>query len=225
MEPLNKKAICDIDPIFAAMIVEYMLGGEPSAQMRMDKQSDTELGVIQYLILQVLSNVHKTSGKNPRVYFRFDRFATDGGILDIARPKDKVAILVFRASIGEYAGFMRLVLPDPFVETFFLNAASPEVKAPEEVQYQLDQMSKFGFVDTSLWAEGGRTTLSPSELSGIEEGDIVVFERGGLKLSEKGPYGRVRLRVGSGEAGGFEAELNTEGKEVHCKITSFHKGE
>jgi len=226
MDPLNGKALCDIDSLLAVMLVERLLGGQPGASLKMRDLSDTEQGVLQYLILQVLASVYRICGQNSRVHFRFDRFVTEGRLLrEIADSDDGVAILVFRVKVGRHAGFVRMVFPDPFIEESFLNGeAAGEVRSEERV-YRLKMLSRFGYVRVPLWAEAGRTTLLPSELAGIEEGDIVILDDGDVRPSEKGLYGSAVLRVGDGHQGGLEAELNTDKKYLHCRVTGFRKGE
>lgn len=226
MDPLNRKAFCDIDPLLAIMLVERLLGGEPSLNLSMRDLSDTEQGVLQYLILQVLAGIHRACGQDARVFFRFDRFATEGrDVRELSNPDDGVVVLVFRVKIGRHAGFIRLAFPDPFVEETFLNVEAAGEIRREERDYQLKMLSRFGYVRVPISAEAGRTTLLPNELTGIEEGDIVIMDQGEVGVSEKGPYGCAILRLGLGNSGGFETELVADKAFLRCRVTGFRKGE
>jgi len=224
MEPLNRKAVCEIDPILAINFVERLLGGKPSSVPKVRGLSDTEQGVLQYLILQVLANIYKMCGKNPRVHFRFDKFASGAlALRDLAKPKDGIALLVYRVKVGKHAGFVRLALPDPFIEEAFLGTQATGEIRPGEKKYLLSSISRFSYVRVPLWAEVGRTKLTGPELSQLEEGDIVLLDDSGVALYDGKPSGNVMLRVGDGEIGGFEAELEVDARRAHCKIVGIRK--
>lgn len=226
MDPLNKKAILDIDPLLAVMFVERLLGGEPGESLKIRELSETEQGVLQYLMLQILSNIYRTCGQDARVHFRFDRFSSGRRDLqDLADAGDGVAVLVFRIKVGRHGGFVRLAFPDPFVEEAFLNVESRGEIRAEELNFRIKSLNRFSYVRVPLWAEAGSSTLLPSELSGIEEGDIILLEQSDLRISDQGPYGSVTMRLGDGNAGGLEAELSREGDVLHCTVRGVRKGE
>lgn len=226
MDPLKGKAVLDIDPLLAVMFVERLLGGEPGESLKIRELSETEQGVLQYLILQVLSSIYRTCGQNARVHFRFDRFSSGRRDLqDLSAADDGVAVLVFRIKVGRHGGFVRLAFPDPFVEEAFLNVESKDEDRPEELKCRMESIDRFSYVRVPLWAEAGRSTLLPSELSGIEEGDIILLDQTDLKISDQGPYGSITMRLGDGNAGGLEAELSRDGNVLHCTVRGVRKGE
>ncbi len=222
--PQGSKLLCEIDSTLAMMAVERMLGGHVETMPEPRALSETEQGILQYLFLQLLAQVHRACGMDARVHFRFDRFAFNPDtIAPLADSDTQVAVLVFRAMLGRHSGFVRLIFTDPFVEEGLLNVEAPDELRPLERRHALAQMARFDFVRVSLWAEAGRTTLTGADLKQLEEGDVVLFEQGDLKLSE-GLGGRVILRLGDGERGGLEATLTPGGKRAKCKITGIHKG-
>jgi flagellar motor switch protein FliM len=226
MAPLASKAICEIDFPLALMLVERMLGGSADRLPAARELSDTEQGVLQYLILQVLEGIHRLCGKEARVHFRFERFAFQAHeIRDLASEKDGVAILAFRVHVGRRMGFVRLALPDPFVEEAFLEAEAPgELRAQERVE-RLGRMERFGYIRFPIWAEAGRATLSPAELAQLEEGDIVLFDHSSVALSEGQPTGKAVIRIGSGMRGGLDAKLSVTPGRASLKIVGVNREE
>lgn len=222
--PQSSKLLCEIDSTLAMMAVERMLGGHVETMPEPRALSETEQGILQYLFLKLLAQVHRACGMDARVHFRFERFAFDSDkIAPFADLDTQVAVLVFRAMLGRHSGFIRLIFTDPFVEEGLLNVEAPDEIRPLERQHALEQMARFDFIRVPLWAEAGRTTLTGADLKQLEEGDVVLFEQGDLKLSE-GMGGRIVLRLGEGEGGGLDAMLTLKRKRAKCKITGIHKG-
>ena len=226
MTPLASKALCEIDYPLALMLVERMLGGQAAAMPSPRELSDTEQGVLQYLVLQVLEGIHRLSGEDARVHFRFERFAFQPHeIRDLASDKDGVAILVFRVNVGRRVGFVRLALPDPFVEEGFLEARAPGEQRAREKAERLGRLSRFDYIRFPIWAEAGRTILSPTEFAELEEGDIVLFDQSWVALSEGKPTGKAIVRVGHGMRGGLDAKLSVKPGRANLKIVGVHREE
>lgn len=224
MAPVNRKALCDIDLPLARLMIDRMLGGQSRSVPEVRSLSDTEEGVLQYLVLQVLSHVHRMCDKDARVHFRFDKFAFQAHqARDLAKSDDGVAVLVFRVAVGHHSGFVRLVFPDPFVEEAFLSTVAPGETRRKELAYRQGQFSRFDFVKVPLWAEVGRSSLTPADLRQLEEGDVILFDHSDVSIASGEPHGRAMLRMGSGLHGGFDIDFSVDDRRVHCKITGINK--
>lgn len=226
LAPLARKAIIEIDTQLAMSAIERMLGGHSETVFEPRPLSDTEQGVLQYLLLQLLAHVHRIARRNERVHFRFERFAfMPHEVRDLAGEHDDVAILVYRVSLGRRSGFVRLCLPDPFVEESFLDVASVGEARVAEWAQRLKQISRFSYVRVPLWAEAGQASLSANDLKQLEEGDIILFDHSDISIADSRASGSVILRIGSGLHGGIETDISVDEKRVHCCITGIHKGE
>jgi flagellar motor switch protein FliM len=226
MAPLAGKAILEIDFTLAMMLVERMLGGESGSVPDVRELSDTEQGVLQYLILQVLEGVHTSCGKDERVLFRFERFAFHAHeVEELVSGNEGMVTLVYRLNIGRRSGFIRLSLPDPFVEEAFLNVEAPNEIRSEERGYMTRNLRRFRSISFPLWAEAGRVSLTGSEIAQLEEGDIIIFDQSSVSLVDGKPSGQTLLRVGDGRNGGFDAELFGDQKSSKLKILGVHKGD
>ncbi len=226
MVPATRKAMLEIDSHLASMAVERLLGGDGDGNPEPRPLSDTEQGVLEYLLLQVLAHVHRLCGRSARVDFRFEGFLfKQHEIKELSDAGDGVAVLVFRVSFGRRSGFVRLALPDPFVEQGMMDVEAPGEARPEERAWLKENLSRFGYVKVPLWAEAGRTTLDPGDLAGLEVGDVILLDRSTVSLAGKMPLGTVILRVGDGMSGGIEAEMEIEGSRARCTVAGFHMGE
>jgi flagellar motor switch protein FliM len=224
MPPASGRIVCEIDSQIAIMAVERILGGEAQQAPEPRAISDTEQGILQYLILKVLEGAHEASGGSERVLFRFEgfEFGADGasGLADGARP---AAVLAYRITIGRHAGFVRLALPKAFVDSAMLAAPAPgEARALEQGACS-GRIERFGYVRVPVWAEAGRSAVFPADLAQLEEGDVVLLEQGDMALSG-GREGKAVIRVGRGMASGMDAEVRMEADRARCTIVGIHRG-
>jgi len=226
MAPLSGKAILEIDFSLAMMLIERILGGDSNSVPDIRELSDTEQGVMQYLILKVLEGVHTSCGNSERVLFRFERFAFRAHELEeLVSGDDGVVTLVYRLNVGKRSGFVRLSLPDPFMKEAFLNVEAPDEIRKEERDYMIRNLRRFRSVDVSLWAEAGRSSLVGADIEQLEEGDIILFDRSSVSLVDGKTSGKTILRVGDGRRGAFDAEFLNDGGGAKLKILGAHKGD
>lgn len=226
MAPLSNKVILEIDVPLATLLIERMLGGQVEAMQEPRALSDTEQGVLQYLLLQVMAHIHRLCAKDARAHFRFERLAfAHHEVRELADENDGVAVLTFRAEIGRYCGFVRLAMPDPFIEGAFLDVPSPDEVRVSERSWTEAQLERFGYVRMPLWAEVGRTTVTPADIRGLEEGDVVLLDAASAYPVKGKLEGKVILRAGRGMCGGIDADLDIKKGRVNCKIVGFHKGD
>ena len=225
--PVNHKACLQIDDVIAHVAIERMLGGEHDGARAMRSPTDTEQGVLQYLILMLLERLQKVAGKAANVHFRFDRFALDPADVEgIAEADAKVVVLTYRVTLGDHAGFVRLVLPNPLVEAAFLDVPTAALRSDEELSRDRAQLNRFKDVATVMWIDAGRTTLTPDELANIERDDVVLFDESDIILGKDGAVtGRVRVRIGTGSHGGFISEITTDARAAHCRLDQSFRGE
>jgi len=224
--PVNQKAYLHMDGVLAHIAIERMLGGERKDEPAMHALTDTEQGVLQYLLLMLLERFQRVAGSTAPVHFRFDRFMFDPKDVEAVAVADMpVTMLTYDVTIGNRSGFVRLVLPNPMVESAFLKVSRSE-KTAEDIKRENERLAGFGDIVTAVWAEAGRTTLTPDELANIERDDVVLFDESDIILGERGKIeGRVRVRVGSGNHGGFLSEITTDERTAHCRIEQLIKGE
>lgn len=225
LAPGNQKLLLEIDSTLAMMAVERLLGGQVESMPEPRLLTETEQGVLQYLILKLLLQTHRACGSDARVHFRFDKFVSHpDGLARIAAEDAVVAVAGFRATLGRNAGFVRLAFTEPFLEQMLLDVPQPDDERFAEINRAHGELSRYAYVNVPLWAEVGRTTLTLEELKQLEEGDVVLFEGGDIGLSEGGE-GRAILRLGGGDAGGLGVRVSLSPTRAHCTIEGLRKGE
>jgi flagellar motor switch protein FliM len=224
MSPVSRRGIVEIDSVLSVMLVERMLGSDSKSIPDPRPLGDTEQGVLEYLLLRIMAAIFDASNENPKVHFRFDRFA-DGPKWSegLYAPGDRVMTFAFRVKVGRANGFVHICLPHPFAEEAMLGAVDrSELLSDEEIA---GEMRRFEYVNMPMWAEAGRTMLTQGELMGIEPGDIVVLDESTIEVVNGKPSGDVVLRVGLGQGAGIDASLEVERRKARCTIKGIHKGD
>lgn len=203
-KPFPQKLLCHIDRRLVALAIHQLLrgAGVPSVtertagELELHPPTETEQGVLQYLLLQCFAALHAVCGGAARAHFRFERFCLRreevGQLLPGAEP---CGVLTWRVAWGAHTGFVELCIPKPFATQALLE--SLPVTEPEERAALRRRWQRFDWVRTTLWIEGGMSELTPAELTGLEPGDVVLFDECGVRLSAKGIRGEVVVRLGA----------------------------
>lgn len=222
LTPIERKAIIQIDHQIANVVINKLLS-DSAAMSELKPLTETEQGVLQYLIMQVLSQVYAAGGAAPRVHFRFEKFLFDPAeIRQITGQRENICALTLDVNILDQKGFVKIVFPDPFLEEMVqLSAGAGSSK--KEREYFAKQLKSWGFLETSAWAEAGNCLLSPVDIKGLEAGDVILFDETGLAMDGKKITGEVKIHFGSSEDC-VKAGLETvDKKKIGCKLDTVEK--
>jgi flagellar motor switch protein FliM len=226
MAPREGKMIVQIDDHLTALFIEKLLGGTSEAVPQPRPLSDTEQGVLQYLVLQVLAHLHRLCGNDARLHFRFEKFVfTPRALKGVVSGDESAASLTVKITVGNHDGFVRLFVPSPLIEQQYLNVQMKGEVRQKEMEHLLGQLGEFSYVTVPLWADAGHSTLTAAELGNLEEGDVILFDSTQIALTDSMVTGKVILRTGEGRHGGFVSEITVSPKKVQCRIVDVHKGE
>jgi len=224
--PREGKVILELDAHLANLFIEKLLGGTSETLPSPKPLSDTEQGVLQYLLLQVLAHLYRLSGEDARLHFRFEKFVfSSKEIKGISSAEQLVAVLNVKMTVGKHDGFIRICFFSPLIEQLYLNVEAKNEMRFAERAFLLERLREFGNISTPVWAEAGSTIITIGDMEGLEVGDVILFDKTELSMSEKRIAGRVILRAGDGTHGGFIADVSLAPKKVQCKIIDVYKGE
>lgn len=223
LAPIAKKAFVHFDNNIANLVINKLLGGGEGSSGELKSLTETEQGVLQYLIMQVLSQIHALAGAESRVHFRFEKFLFDAKeISKYSKAQENVYILHMEVGMLNQSGFVRIVFPYPFLEEL-LSLPSGAGDTAEERTYFGRQLARWGFISTSAWAEAGNSFLSPAEIKDLEGGDVVLFDETALKLTGKGMEGSMLIHFGTGESGISSQLVGSDAKAVRCRLNNLVK--
>ncbi len=226
MAPREGKIVVEVDSQLAVLFIEKLLGGTGETLPTPRQLSDTEQGVLQYLILQILSHLYRICGNDARLHFRFEKFLFTPRLLKgLAASEETVSTLTLKVAVGRHDGYVKMFFPSPVIEQQYLNLAAKGEAREAERAYMKERLTELDYISVPLWAEAGFVTVTAADMKNLEEGDVILFDSTQMMLTDSGPAGRAILRTGDGRHGGFIAEAAFSPKKIACKIVDVQKGE
>lgn len=196
MEPVPQKAVLELDPFLARLMIDRLLGGSAtlSAADLTEPLSEVDEGVLSYLMLKVLAGIFEQSGKSSRVHYRLDDIqSSPEKILQSISPHDRGILISFRVTVGEKAGYARFVLPDPLIQKAICD--------PTQKKNPMKSFSRVESFQTEVWAEVGRSLLREKDLQELEPGDVVLLQETMAHVETGKIEGTLPIRVGYGKHG------------------------
>lgn len=224
LTPIDQKAILSVDHHIANMMINKLLGGGDLTVSEIKALTETEQGVLQYLIMQVLSQIYKLTGSEPRVHFRFEKFMFQSEeIARMVSPDQKVCCMTIEVGMQDQSGFIKIIFPDPFLEGM-ARTSKVSGKTKKEKDYLLGEIQKWGFIKTAVWAKAGHSVLSPVEINELEKGDVILFDEIDLNIVDDNISGNVTLHFGASERSAVAEIVDVGKRKIKCKINEIDKG-
>jgi len=125
----------------------------------------------------------------------------------------------------ERKDFFTLCLPYPFLNEALIAPYQGRGLSPMERGYYLQKAVRFcGMQSTSVCAEIGHVTVNANELEQLQEGDVIVLEDATAQKLADGSYaGNVTVRVGTGEAFGFQGMILSGAEILAIQLTDYSR--
>lgn len=224
MEPFSSKAFIELDPLLSLSVIEKLLGGKGEPPEDISPLTETEQGVVEFLLLKILSQIHKLCGEKARMHFRLEQMILEPAQLRrFEKEGQELVCLKVHVALLNQSGFVNIYLPSPWILEGFLKDL-PGDKSAFQHQEQKENLKHYDFLSVELWGEGGEATVSYKDLKNLNLGDVILFDETGLAKTPKGWKGNLHLHVGSGLSGGFLAGWNGFEEGGRCFLKGSLKG-
>ncbi|HEV2861529.1 MAG TPA: FliM/FliN family flagellar motor switch protein [Pyrinomonadaceae bacterium] len=192
VEPWEARAVLVVEAAFASAVVDLMLGGDGAGVADAPRDLSTaERAVLEFLCAQLLSALNEEAGEP---LFRLEALTDEAG----AGGTGRAVVTTVRARVGTAAGVVRVVY-GPEALAALDEMRSPLLARGDDVAAKLARYEKL-CAGARLSVLVGETEVAPSDLVGLEPGDVVVVERvfGGWS-GGAAAGGMLRARVGAGD--------------------------
>lgn len=218
LKPFREKGFIELDPLLSALMIEKLLGGKGEDRADLSPLTETEQGVIEFLLLKLFSEIHKISGEKAKVHFRLEQMILEPGRLRVyEREKQEMVCLKIHVSLLAHSGFVNIYLPHPWIVEGFLKDLSGDKKSA--LQKEMKQnLKNFDFLPVTVWGCLGEATLSAAEIQTLEEGDVLLFDKTAIKKKGKDFRGEIDLRVGLTTGGALKAGWEGFQAGGECKL-------
>ncbi|MBI4367011.1 MAG: hypothetical protein HY543_09355 [Deltaproteobacteria bacterium] len=204
-----------VDDVLASACIERLLGGEFAPSLPLHPPTETEQGVLQYLCMQSLRAVHEGLGPRDPFRLRFQRFLTQPHAMVQGSDPSAVGLTAFIRVNGErFHGHVGLHFPRAFCLTVFGEAGSRAAHA-DAAAWQ-----RFDWVTAPMAAEAGMCELTPTDIAGLEAGDVILFDETGVSLHDGRVEGDLLLRWGA-QAEGVVRCAVVAGRRLQVRVTGI----
>ena len=220
LPPAEQKGVLDIDPLIAQMAIDRLLGGTEKGGRNVSRTmvgslTEIEEGVLSYLFLKIFALIFDRCGKSARVHFRMEGFCSSPEELlglfrgvEKGEPVQPVVYASYHISLGERAGYARLILPVPLAQKVFLDPVEGGDSAGEkDMAYYGARLANLGFLPLTVWTELGRTLLKVKEINALEAGDVIVLDKTQARVEGGRLTGHLPVRFGAGETGSIRGAI------------------
>jgi flagellar motor switch protein FliM len=202
MDPLEGKAILEINPTLIFSIVDKLFGGQGQPIETTRELTDIEASVLKKIILEALNDLTRVWENIITFSLTLEATQTNPQFVQIAAPNDTVILISFELKMPRSSGLVSIGYPFVVLEpimskisgqpymTMFKRAHTQENRSIILRQLDLTAMP--------VIAELGRTTISVRDFIGLQRGDIIRLDR---KVDENlvvtvGPNKKVLGRPG-----------------------------
>ncbi|MBF0493123.1 MAG: hypothetical protein HQM15_10130 [Deltaproteobacteria bacterium] len=226
VQPLEGKAFALFDYTFIFGLIHRLLGAKGEVPIEMRNLSVLEEGVLEFLILKVLSLFYNANNQDTSLQFRFE--ALHQGTKKLAafqRQETAVALVHLRIQVGGQSGYLLIALPHPLVEGLFLKTRHySEDWLLQWNKRCLKRLSEMDYIKTQVLAEIGSVTLTIAEKNQLERGDVILFDQTFCHFSDEILSGNVVVKVGENANQGFLAQVVSAESPVLVKVIDYYGG-
>ena len=180
--PLQGSIIIEMATNLGYAMVDRMLGGKGEALDKVRDFSEIELLIIERIFIVCVNLLHEPWQNVMQLSPRLERIETNSQYAQIISPSEMIAIVTINVKIGDVEGLMNICLPYLTVE---------EVIDKLNTKYWYANMQQYDETDYAdaievlirkaqipVKAILGSSTISVSDFSMLQVGDIIRLDRG-----------------------------------------------
>lgn len=176
--PLKGNIILEIASNLGYAMVDRMLGGEGEPLEKTREFSEIELLIIERILTVCVNLLHEPWENVVDIHPRLERIETNSQFAQIISPSEMIAIVTINIKIGDVEGLMNVCLPYLTLEDIMdkLNTKYwySTMQDKDEQQYVDAIETLISKAPIPMKAVLGNSTISVSDFSGLQVGDIKV---------------------------------------------------
>ena len=180
MEPLEGNIIVEMAAKLGYAIVDRMLGGEGEPLDKIREFSEIELLIIERIMAACVQLLREPWENVVDINPRLERIETNSQFAQIISPSEMIAIVTINIKIGEVEGLMNICLPyitlEPVMDKLNTKFWYASMQERTEMEYAESIEHLIAKAVIPVKAILGSSTISVSDFSGLQVGDIVRLD-------------------------------------------------
>ena len=198
------------------MIVDASLGG--GDKLRKKSLSDTERGILEYILTSVFKVIHETCGETASFKLQLQSVLGDPRLIRTQMKQDEEVVeLKYNIVWKDESYLLKVILPDVAVTSLFMGQKAISELGADGRKLLKRQVLRYGFIKVPIQAAVGSVEVSSSDIGRLEEGDVILFDESSVSLDKGSIVGKAKIIAG-GEDFGCIGALEFEGKRLRCRI-------
>ncbi len=181
------KAILEINPNFALVLVDKLLGGTGSTHTENKPITQIEQNVLSVVVESVMQNLKKAWQTVDNYDFVVEGFESDVDFAQITSQSESVLLVSMEILIGDHSYMMSLCFATFAFDSILSKLSAQQISPIRPTKYNgksADEILTKQLYETELpvTVEFGKTRLLMSDLMNLEVGDIIKLEN---KISDE----------------------------------------
>lgn len=182
MLPLEGNALLEITPALAFIMVDRLLGGQGSENIKNRDLTEIERKIIMSKLKRIVQLIGEAWTEIFEVKSELINMETNPQFTQIVAPNEMVVVSTMEVKIAEARGMISICLPyiviKPILDklnTLFLFSSGVKVITPEEKE-RIKQKIEWARVPLKVFI--GKTQITVQELLHLERGDVIPLNQG-----------------------------------------------
>ena len=180
-EPLEGKAILEINPHLAFFIIDRLFGGPGLSNIKRRPLTEIEQLVMTKTVKKMLEFLRDAWSNLILLKPRFDSLETNPSFIQIVSPTEMVVLITLNLELGETEGFINICMPCLMLEPIAgkLNARFWYGTSTKEqtTEYLNSLKHKVQNSKVSVTARLGKATINVKELLDLQKGDVISLDK------------------------------------------------
>lgn len=206
--PTPHKLLVDVDMSLASYAIERLLGGSGDDPRIQRPLTEIEQGVLSFIVLKVLAQLHEGWSTGRELALTLDRFAaTLTDVQDLIDTEAGYHMVGVTVGLGRKVGYVRTLIPSGLITQTFNAALQQSGGSGSEYETMRRIFQSVGERKVTGRVEIAQLDLGPDVLHGLEVGDIVLLENHQVALTQDGIEGMAFVKVGLAKNGGLRCKF------------------
>ena len=182
MDPLPGSAIMEVKLPLAYGVVDMLLGGQGGVETEVRRMTEIEYAILEPFLTSFEEQLASVWGEVVEVDFQVTRTETDAEMVQTAPSEAPMVVVTLVMKVGQANGIISIAYPLPMVQQLLNRLDMKNWESDnyygklEEKNYRLDLMTAVSQLELPVHVDVGRVNLTPSELKGLEVGDMLILD-------------------------------------------------
>ena len=217
LHPIKETFFLLIDKTVAQQFVDVSLGGS-GEETPSRKLSDSEKGILEYLVTVVLKSVQKAISGKVNFKFQFEKLIEDPRNLRVYSKADaRIVDLNYQMEWKDVDCIVKLIIPNPVINSIFIE--SPNINQLDSVGRKelKKQFKRYGYINIPITGVVGSTVINARELDKLEVGDALILDESTATFKNDKLSGDLILNICQEESA-WKAEMKVKKGKIKCSL-------